>query len=304
MVSIVVLFYNDARGTPLCLTALGESVAMSSLHAEFLLIDDHSDPSAMIPQALREFRSKVSGAPVRLIRFRERQHYSRGLAIAMSLAAPGSHVLFVSHDMMVTPQYLQTLLAVAAIDPSFGLVRGVSSYIDGYPELWIVPPLPIRSVRDVYNFGEYVWQYSRLGYIDVPVLTGDSMLITREAIQRIGVFDPHFPGYFGDVDYGLRLQRAGLKMVCAKGAWLWHEGAASNRAQAETEGRDQKQVDDERRAEVAAHFEVFRKKWNPSLPDYVGLGQIDWAAMRAMPRHATGEVIPPFVPDPAIIEEL
>jgi GT2 family glycosyltransferase len=304
MISIVVLFYNDPRTTPLCLTALGESVAMSSLHAEFLLIDDHSDPSKKIPEALREFRAKVSGAPVRLIRFRERQHYSRGLAIAMSLVAPGSHVLFVSHDMMVTPHYLQTLLAVAGLDPSFGLVRGVSPYIDGYPELRVAPPLPIRSVRDVHAFGEYIWQYHKLGYIDVPVLTGDSMLITREAINRIGVFDPQFPGYFGDVDYGLRLQRAGLKMVCAKGAWLWHEGAASNRAQAETEGRDQKMVDDERRSEVAAHFEVFRQKWNLSLEDYTGLGKIDWTAMRALPPLAGGEIIPPFAPDPAIIEEL
>jgi GT2 family glycosyltransferase len=303
MLSILVLFYNNARGAGLCLTTLGESVAQSSLNAEFILIDDHSDPGAAIPQTLRDFRSKVSGAPVRLIRFRERQHYSRGLAIGMSLAA-GSHVLFVSHDMMVTPHYLQTLLAVSAIDASIGLVRGVSPYIDGYPELCVAPPLPVRTVRDVYDFGQYIWQHSRLGYIEVPVLTGDSMLITRQAIDRIGVFDPRFPGYFGDVDYGLRLQRAGLKLVCAKGAWLWHEGAGSNRAQAEAQGRDRTAVDAERMKEVRAHFDVFRQKWDPTLPDYTGLENIDWAKMRALPPLPAGEVVVPLAPDPAIIEDL
>ena len=30
-------------------------------------------------------------------------------------------------------------------------------------------------------------------------------------------------GYFGDIDYGVRAHLAGFKLVCAKGAWLFHE---------------------------------------------------------------------------------
>src|SRR5687768_17643973 len=37
---------------------------------------------------------------------------------------------------------------------------------------------------------------------------------------------------------GLRLQRAGFKMVCAKGAWLWHEGAGAYKDQAVQTGAD------------------------------------------------------------------
>ena len=44
-------------------------------------------------------------------------------------------------------------------------------------------------------------------------------------LDKVGTFDPRYFGYFGDIDFGLRVQRGGLKMVCAKGAWLWHEGA-------------------------------------------------------------------------------
>src|SRR6185437_11808987 len=91
----------------------------------------------------------------------------------------------------------------------------------------------LRDYEDLEAFSRYISGYWGVNYVEDRLLTGDSMLVSRAALDKIGTFDTRFFGYFGDIDFGLRLQRAGLKMVCAKGAWLWHEGAGAYHDKAE-----------------------------------------------------------------------
>jgi cellulose synthase/poly-beta-1,6-N-acetylglucosamine synthase-like glycosyltransferase len=309
MLSVLVSFRNSRDGAVNLLRSMYRTLqAIGAGDVELVLIDDASDPAAQMPQLLGEFagevRTMTREARVTQLLFKQHQHYSRALAQGLSVCT-GKHVLFVSHDMLITPDYVRTLLAVAATDRSIGLVRGTSPYVDCFPHHVIAPPpqLPIRRLEDLEAFSALVSRYFGLYFEEDQLLTGDSMLITRAALDKIGVFDPGYFGYFGDIDFGLRLQRAGFKMVCAKGAWLWHEGAGAYRSEQQKTHEEYARIHERRMKVVNEAYLRFREKWDLSLPPaYAGTAAIPFERLRRVPSPAAGEYQPPVPPDPAICE--
>jgi glycosyltransferase involved in cell wall biosynthesis len=51
--------------------------------------------------------------------------------------------------------------------------------------------------------------------------------IRRETWERIGPLDPMFSGNYNDLDYLIRLRRAGLQAVIADCGWITHHGSAT-----------------------------------------------------------------------------
>jgi GT2 family glycosyltransferase len=302
MISVVLSVRNNAQQASNCLASLVRAFALLKTPCEFILIDDNSDAQQNVPQLFEQFRQQISGPKVTAMLFKQHQHYTRALAYGFS-AAQGRHVLFVSHDMLVTAEYVRTLMAVAASDESFGLVRGTSPFVDCFPEHRVAPPLPMRTLEDLEAFARFVSDYHGLSVTEDRLLTGDSMLIKREVLDKIGVFDPRFFGYFGDIDFGLRLQRAGFRMVCAKGAWLWHEGQGAYKDQARQTATNYQVIHQRRMEVVNAAYMAFREKWDSSMPSrYQGTDAIDLAKLRAAPSPAGGEFQAPITPDPAVCE--
>ncbi len=304
MLSIILSVRNTAQLAGQCLgSILRVTRALGSTPLEVILLDDASDPAQRIPEMFADFQRQLpKSARTVIFQFKEQQHYTRVLAYGLS-EAEGDTILFVSHDMMLTVDYLRTLLAVAASDRSIGLVRGTSTFVDSFPQHQVVPPLLLRSFEDIEAFGRYVSDYWGLQWVEDAMLTGDSMLITRAAIEKIGVYDPRYFGYFGDIDYGLRLQRAGFKMVCAKGAWLWHEGAGAYKSLQAQTGEDYGVIHARRMQTVSDAYGLFREKWDISLPDaYAGMAALDFAHLRGLPPPAGGEYQPTVTPDPSVCD--
>ncbi len=51
---------------------------------------------------------------------------------------------------------------------------------------------------------------------------GCGMAVRRSALERVGPFDDRMLNYYDDVDYGMRLWRAGWRVVVAPDAWIDH----------------------------------------------------------------------------------
>lgn len=294
---VVLSVFVPARNAPellaRCLVSLRRTFEAPGVPSgvEFILLDDASD--AGITELFLEFRRAVEG-PVVIIRMREHQHYSRACAIGMSIAR-GAQFLLVSHDMVIAPDYVRTLMQVAALEPAIGIVRGTADYVDCFPNHEIKPPMALRNLNHVLAFSELVASYHGLAHEDDPFLTGDAMLIKRSVLDRIGVMDRRYFGYFGDIDYGLRAQRAGLRLVCAKGAWLHHVGAGYYKEQAARTGEELASIHAARMQVVAAAYSAFRDKWDTSLPpEYPGALHIDFASLRRI------EGVPDYEPPIAL----
>ena len=280
MLSIIVPVYNTRTYARNCLRSILDTLERLQLsdRAEVILMDDNSNPADAIPDLFRSFKQEAK-CQVMAFRFKKRQHYSRACSVGFSLAAQGNSLLLVSHDMVVTPPYVRTLLAVAALDASYGMVRGTSPHVDMFPEHQVAPPFKeFRSYEDIVSFAEYVERVNGLACVEDRVVCGDSFLMTAPVREKIGVMDGRYAGMLGDIDLGVRAQRAGFKLICAKGAWLHHVGSGAMRDHA-SKGIDRTAPEWN---VLFQSYEQFRDKWGSYLPEqYPGSLELDYAQMRA-----------------------
>lgn len=311
MLSVVVAVRNSRQSAVNCLDALGRTFAALGPGgagpggAEFVFIDDGSDAPCGIPGLFTSFRAAFSGAPVQIVRFPRRRYYTYALAVGLSLAR-GDQVLFVSHDMMATPDYVRAMTRAAAADPTLGVVRGTSGHVDGFPQHVYHPPFPTRTYDDVLAFSAYAARYWGDAVVEDDLLIGDSFLVTRAALDRVGVFDTGYHWFFGDLDFGLRVQRAGLRLGCAKGAWLYHEGAGHRRDELVTTGKPEIVLHAAETQIVQAAYARFRDKWGGAgMPAaYPGFRAIPFAALRDATPFGPADYQPPAAPGPDEAEVL
>ena len=268
MLSIIVLVRNTTQSAALCIRSLLQSIAalgMAKDAVEYILIDDHSDASARVGDLFAEARAAAAPSEVKIIRFKSHQHYTYGVAAGLSVAR-GAAMLFVSHDMIVPPACIKTLMELAASDAAMGVIRPVSPHMDCSRERQLAPPagMPLRDPSDVNAFARLVARLNGLSWHEPTLFIGDAMLITRAAIDCIGVFDTKFFGFMGDIDYGVRARRAGLRVVTALGAWLYHAGSGTRKETAATAGAEAEvTLGSKLDEQVAVAWRQFREKWDP-----------------------------------------
>ncbi len=266
MLSVIVPARNDGVMTGTCLGALLHTLDRLALTCEIILIDDASAPSEGILPAFFEARASAPRHQFRIVHSRAHQHYSGVFSIGLHLSK-GDAVFFLSNDMLVTPFFLSSLLAVSALDTKFGIVRGTSNHTDSHPEYQIVPAEKPKDYEGIQAFSARMAAENGLGWRADSVLSGDAVLLKRALIERIGVLDLRFFGYFGDVDYGMRAHLAGFELVCATGAWLYHVGGWHVTRESQQRGEtDLKPGFDRRMALVSAAYKEFREKWGGDLP--------------------------------------
>lgn len=282
---------RDCPGlTRLCLGSLLFSLRRFPGTVEVLLIDDHSR-SDDICRIFEDFRNKVDW-PVRLFRLGQRGHYTGVFNLALA-RFQGQRLFFLSNDMQVTPYFLNTLLAVLGLHPEIACVRGTSQYTDSFPEHRVAPPFPQRGYEDILAFSSYVSDYHGLAMVEDCLFSGDAVLLRAEAIQRLGGFDPQFFGYYSDFDYGLRAQNAGFRLVCAKGAWLHHEGAGHIKDEYAWQQGTWESVTQERNRLIQQDYERFRAKWDPQLPPHHLGVRYDFERLRQGGKEIHHQFAPP-----------
>jgi O-antigen biosynthesis protein len=297
MISVVVLFREARQFAASCLQSLRDCAATLDRcggGAEYILIDDASAPDRAIVPQLLEFRAAVAPACVEVIRFNQQMHYAHGLAYGLSLAR-GERVLFVSHDMMLAPACVEELVGCMDGDPGIGVVRPVSQHMDWARSFIVGPASRLRSAAELANFSNAVRQDNGGTFVDWPMLIGDAMLVSRLALDKVGVFDTRFYGFMADVDFGLRVNRAGLRHGIARGAWLHHEGNGTSKELAGSGGPPVEEAGRRMVEEVRVAYEKFRQKWDPSLPlQFKELRRAHFEHLLKVPPLAGGEYQPPL----------
>jgi GT2 family glycosyltransferase len=280
MLSVIIPARSSTTFTTNCLSSVLFTFQFVTFPTEFILIDDNSDQKEGILPLFLNFRKSVKH-PVKIIRFHQRQHYT-GVFTCGLFQAQGNQVFFLSNDMMLTPDFLKTVLSVANLENEIGIVRGISQHTDSHSEHNCLPPFPMRGYQDILDFSNYISRYHGLHYVEDLFLSGDAVLIKRNLLDKIGVMDTRFFGYFGDLDYGIRAKRAGFKLVCAKGAWLHHEGGGHVKHEASTENADLALKYKNRMEMVQTAYTKFREKWDTSMPEiYPGSVNFNWQKLHS-----------------------
>jgi GT2 family glycosyltransferase len=273
--SIIVPARNSSDFTATCLGSLLHSLARLHLDCEFILIDDASDPEEKLLDVFIDHRGRAKGHQTKIVRAKKHQHYTGVFSAGLQLATRDI-IFFISNDMFVTPSFVQALLLVSSLSREFGIVRGTSNHADSHPEHTIVPNIMPKSYKEIDDFSRAAFSANACGWEEDQVLSGDAILVKRALVERIGVMDLRFFGYFGDIDYGMRAHLAGFKLVCAKGAWLYHEGGGHVKAQVARHPETPfEELHRRRMATVNVAYQQFRKKWNIEKPaDYSDVNSV------------------------------
>lgn len=134
-------------------------------------------------------------------------------------ASSAPYLCILNNDTIVTRGWLGEMIAVAGRERDIGLVNPSSNNLGQRPERG--QPLE----RFAMALGEEAGKYEELG-----AAIGFCMLIKREVIEKIGVFDEAYGmGNFEDTDLSRRAVKEGYRCVRACGAYVWHRENTSFR---------------------------------------------------------------------------
>lgn len=215
-VSILLVLFNQAPLTLLCLKSLSEQI---NLDAEIIIIDNNStDQSAQL-------LAQVVGA--RLICNEENVGFVHAVNQGASIAT-GEYLLLLNNDAILENGSLDAALRVFESEPNVGAVGGKIRLLDG----------------TLQEAGSIIWNDgSCLGYgrgqnpdsphfmfrRDVDYCSGAFLMTPRLLFEALKGLDTDYaPAYYEESDYCVRLKKAGYRIIYEPDANIIHYEFASS----------------------------------------------------------------------------
>ncbi|MBI4567949.1 MAG: sugar transferase [Planctomycetes bacterium] len=229
--SAIIVNYHTRDYLRDCLRSIARETA--GLDAEIIVIDNNS-PDDSAGMVAREFPK------VTLLANALNVGFSRGVNQGLKIAR-GRAVLVLNADVVARPGSIRALLACLAAHPEAGVVAARLLNPDGTLQL---------SCRTFYTFSIILWRrtpLSRLwpapGFLrrhlmsdwdhaqdrEVDWALGACLLVRREALAAVGGMDERYFLYLEDVDWCLRMRRAGWKVIYCAGAEMVHHHLQASR---------------------------------------------------------------------------
>ena len=155
-----------------------------------------------------------------------------GFAAACNLGARraltnGSNfILFLNNDTIIEPDLFARLLASFSANSPTGIASPIIYDMSDRPQI------DYAGGRVNFAFGEFKHRHQKPATtmpFETDYISGCCMMISKAAVDRIGLFDEKLFAYFEDVDLSLRAHLAGFKLVCVPAGAIRHKGSASSR---------------------------------------------------------------------------
>lgn len=199
-VSIIVLTYNRVSQALECIKSLKSLIYPNY---EILLVDNSSTLSG-----IDEF-AKQQGFQLIDITGNENLGASGGRNIGIK-HSKGEYIFFVDDDVIVEGKSLLDLVTIAERDPSIGIIGPLMYRYDNPNKMWFYQNFVAQHAR-------------RIEVVDVPLVVAGALLVKRDVIRKIGLFDDNYFFYHEEWDLCFRARKAGYRTVCATKARSWHK---------------------------------------------------------------------------------
>lgn len=204
-VAAVVLSWNGREDTLACLRSLeGEDV-------EVIVVDNASNDGSA---------DAVKGAEV--IRNERNLGYAGGMNVGIrrALEQGADAVLLLNNDVEVDPGAIHAMVAVSE---GAGAVSPLIVFADDPEEIWYAgarfDPRSGYHGRQLTDRIETVRETERI--------CGAAVLMTRQSLERVGLFDEELFAYAEDVDWSLRARDLGLPLLVTPQGRIRHKVSAS-----------------------------------------------------------------------------
>ena len=254
LVSVVIPTRDRLDLLRLCVEGLRSRTAYPAL--DILIVDNGSEE----PETLAYYVSLASDGRVRVLSRPDAFNFS-ALCNEGVAAARGEVVVLLNNDVeVIGPDWLDHLVA-EAVRPEIGAVGARLLYPDGRLQHGGVA-IGLGGAAGHVGRGRPGDEAGWLGRLAVPhevsAVTGACLAVGRDTYRALGGLDAeHLPISFNDIDFCLKLRRAGYINLMVPAATLTHHESASR-------GRD---VAGARQARAEREAAIFAERWLPAMRD-------------------------------------
>lgn len=224
--AVIIVHYHTPELLAKAVQAVRADAASSGLDAEVIVVDNGSTAEA---------RKYIRNLPIRYFQTDRNLGYAGGVNLGVSKTDAEAFVLM-NPDVNVQPGCLRALLEVldegaGAAGPRFYWDDEKHFHMSPLPEKYIGIEMFRRTAALGARCASQVRRHRRKQdwkhwLAEKPVksyqLVGAMLAIDRRAWTEIGPFDDQFQLYFEEVDWLLRLQKAGLPAFYVPGAEAVH----------------------------------------------------------------------------------
>jgi GT2 family glycosyltransferase len=219
LVSVIILNFNGENYLERCLLSV---LGTKYPNFEVIFVDNASTDSSL------KIVEENFGNDKRLKIFKNTKNlgFSAGNNFGLR-QSKGDYIVFLNNDTIADPNWLATLVDVMEKDRTIGLAGSTILSIDGKKlrgagGLWsdyLLFLYPVGAGRGV--------DFEFLPIFEVSFATGCSMIVRKELLDEIGLFDPEIPYNYDDTLLSLKTWLAGKRVVSVPGSRVRHIGGAT-----------------------------------------------------------------------------
>lgn len=207
---IIIPVWNQLSFTKDCIDSIRKNTGPGY---RLVIIDNASGAET---KEYLEALAKKDGDKVRLIRNEANAGFIKAVNEGMRASA-SKFVCLLNNDTIVCKDWLKEMISVASAAKDIGIVNPSSNNLGQKP----------AEGEPVELYAEKVRQ-QKGSYAELGAAIGFCMLIKREVIEKIGLFDEIYGmGNFEDTDFSRRAVKEGYRCVRACGAYVYHREHAS-----------------------------------------------------------------------------
>jgi N-acetylglucosaminyl-diphospho-decaprenol L-rhamnosyltransferase len=230
-VTVCVVNWNGAQWLPCCLESLR---MVQGVREEVIVVDNASSD-----ESVKSVRTMFP--EMKLVVNNENRGFARGNNQAIRLAR-GRFFFILNNDTVLRAGCLESLILFLDEHAQAGMVAGHLENADGSTQFRYYPvalPSLASLTADLFWLNR-LWPRNRLGRgklarnwdptrpYRMEQIPGACMLIRREALASVGLFDEAYSFWYEDVDLCARFRRAGWETWYLPDARILHHGGASS----------------------------------------------------------------------------
>lgn len=230
-VAIVILNWNRSKDTLECLTSV-ENLFNEGFELLVIVVDNASSEEL-----------GIENKNVKIIRNDKNYGFAKGnnIGIEYALQQGVDYVVILNNDTIVERNSINELVKLAQTDPMTGAIS---------PKIYFAEGFEFAQKYKKDDLGKVIWyaggvidwlniygstrgvdqvdrgQYGNKGQTDFA--TGTCMLLTRKALEKVGMYDQRYYMYYEDTDLSMRIKNAGFKIMYNPESVVWHKVAQSS----------------------------------------------------------------------------
>ncbi|WP_434749592.1 glycosyltransferase family 2 protein [Paenibacillus amylolyticus] len=215
-VSIIIPTYNQRDYVLQCVSSIEKHTPAPY---EIIVVDNASQDGTA-EALLRQ------GGMVRVAALEKNRGFAGGVNHGLMMAK-GRHIVVLNNDTLVTPGWLENMMACLNSDPQIGVVGPVTNYIGGDQQIEV----PYHDMQEMWSFAASQNRPDPEKHRLTDRLVGFCWLFSRDVFERTGYLDEGYDvGNFEDDDWIVRVRMLGYRLAVAGDAFIHHFGSVSMKA--------------------------------------------------------------------------